>query len=62
MLPGDFTGHLGLIGMQSLDKSVNLVLELSEKFDMIILNGDPICSGKITWSRGTQKSSIDFYL
>ena len=29
---------------------------------MVILNGDPLCEGEVTWRKGNQKSSIDFVL
>ena len=62
LLMGDFNGHLGFIGKQDLDRTGNIVLDIAEKHNMVILNGDPLCEGEVTWSRGNQKSSIDFVL
>ena len=60
ILLGDFNGHLGFIGDQALNRNGSMVLDLAEKYDCVILNGDPACKGEITWSRKKQKSSIDF--
>ena len=62
ILLGDFNGHLGFLGKQPLDRTGNLVLDIAEKYNMIILNGYPLCVGETTWSRGEQSSSIDFIL
>ena len=45
VLLGDFNGHLGFIGKQTLDKTGNIVLDIAEKYNMVILNGDPLCDG-----------------
>lgn len=62
ILLGDFNGHLGFIGEQNVNKNGNIVLDIAERYDYVILNGDPACIGEVTWSRQNQKSSIDFIL
>ena len=59
---GDFNGHVGFIGKQEVNNNGNIVLDMAEKFNLVILNGDPRCEGETTWSRGELKSSIDFIM
>ena len=35
-LLGDFNGHIGYIGEQKLDKNRNLVLDIVEKFGLVL--------------------------
>ncbi|XP_068246511.1 uncharacterized protein [Palaemon carinicauda] len=51
ILLGDFNGHLEFIGQQSLDRTGSIVLDIAEKHNMVILNGDPLCEGEVTWKR-----------
>ena len=62
ILLGDFNAHLGFLGNQKLDVNGNLLLDIAEKYNLIILNGDPLCKGEITWSRNNLKSTKDFIL
>ena len=39
-----------------------MVLLWLEEYNLVLLNADPNCSGETTWSRGEQKSSIDFLI
>lgn len=59
---GDFNGHLGFIGQQTVNYNGQIVLDFVTEQNLIILNDTPKCSGTYTWSRNSQKSSIDFVL
>ena len=54
---GDFNGHLGYIGTQKLDKNGRLVLDLTDKYNLIFLNDLPHCEGKVTLMRDDKKNS-----
>ena len=58
----DFNGHLGFIGEQEVDSNGRMVLELMERYNLILLNADDRCEGKITRSFRQEKSAIDFVL
>ena len=62
LILGDFNGHLGFTGKQKLDNMGKMILEMMEKYSLILLNGDDKCEGQTTWSRDKQKSAIDFVL
>lgn len=62
ILLGDMNAHLGFIGMQKINENGKLVIDIMEKYGLILLNGDFNCEGETTWSRGNQKSAIDFIL
>ncbi len=59
---GDFNGHLGFLGEQSINRNGKIVLELMENNNLILINDTPLYEGIYTWSRGIQKSAIDFVL
>ena len=61
ILMGDFNAHIGVVGEQSINNNGQLLLEFQEKHNLILLNGDLNCRGETTWSRGNQKSAIDFF-
>lgn len=58
---GDFNGHIGIIGQQSINENGRKLLNLSEELNLTILNCDLECKGETTWER-EQKSTIDFAL
>ena len=62
IIMGDFNGHLGWIGDQKLDENGKIVKEIAYKYNMTIANMDEKCTGEITWTRGEQKSTIDYML
>ena len=62
MILGDFNGHVGYIGNQKLDKNGEIVLNMMEKFNLVLLNDDPKCKGETTWQQGSKKSTIDFVM
>ena len=62
VLMGDFNAHLGYIGNQPLNRNERNVLKLINKYDLILLNDDPICIGEVTREQGNNKSVIDFIL
>ena len=62
LMLGDFNGHVGFIGPQQCDDNGRMVLNWLEEYNLVLLNADPNCSGETTWSRGSQKSSIDFLM
>ena len=62
VLLGDFNGHLGFIGPQDLNCNGRLILELMERFNLVLLNGDDKCKGTITRSQREENSAIDFIL
>ena len=59
---GDFNGHVGFLGKQRLDKRGQKVLDLLERWNLVLLNGDMNCTGEYTWVEGEHKSVIDFIL
>ena len=59
---GDFNGHIGILGEQNLDKNGQVILEWMNNYSLILLNSDDECRGTYTWSRGSQKSVIDYML
>ena len=62
VLAGDFNGHVGFMGSQSLNENGERILRLIEECDMRMLNMEENCFGKNTWERGDQSSIIDFIL
>ena len=59
---GDFNAHLGFIGEQETNYNGQLVLDFMTERNMILMNDTDKCSGTTTWSRQSQKSTIDFLL
>merc|ERR1739840_78220 len=59
---GDFNGHLDILEDRKEDENGKMVMEWISTYGLILLNAEEICSGKYTWSRGEQKSAIDFVL
>ena len=62
LILGDFNGHLGFLGPQQCDENGRMVVNWLDEHNLVLLNADPNCTGETTWSRGEQKSSIDFML
>ena len=62
ILLGDFNGHLGYIGPQALNFNGENLLNIMEKWNLILLNGDNECVGEITRRQGDIGSTIDFIL
>ena len=44
---GDFNGHLGFIGEQELNENGRYVLEIMEGYNLVLLNGDLNCDGRM---------------
>ena len=59
---GDFNGHIGILGHQKENQHGKLVLNWIEEDGLTLLNLDDKCEGVYTWSRGNQKSVIDYAL
>ena len=59
---GDFNGHIGFIGPQDLNRNGKYLLDIMERFNLILLNGDDRCQGEITREENGNKSAIDFIL
>ena len=59
---GDFNSHVGFLGPQKLEEKGRLLLNLIEKWNLIMLNGDQRCLGEITRVQGRQRSAIDYIL
>ena len=59
---GDFNGHLGLLEDRRDDINGEMVMKWLDEFDLILMNADEKCEGVYTWSRGDQRSAIDFML
>lgn len=62
IVTGDFNGHVGFKGKQTVNKNGNIILEWMEKYRLIMLNDDEKCTGEYTWSREGQRSVIDYFL
>ena len=59
---GDFNGHIGILGHQKANQHGKIVLKWIEEDGLTLLNLDENCEGVYTWSRGDQKSVIDYAL
>ena len=59
---GDFNGHIGILGHQKENQHGKIVLKWIEEDGLTLLNLDEKCEGIYTWSRGDQKSVIDYAL
>ena len=59
---GDFNGHIGLLGHQKQNQHGKVILKWIEEDGLTLLNLDEKCEGVYTWSRGDQKSVIDYAL
>ena len=59
---GDFNGHVGFLGPQDVNRNGKYVLDIMEKFNLILLNGDDGCEGEITREENGRRSAIDFIL
>lgn len=57
---GDFNCHLAEIGGRK-ERATDL-RNLVETNNFRILNLDPFCQGRATWSRNNQETAIDFIL
>ena len=62
MIVGDFNGHVGFKGKQTVDVNGNMILDWLEVYNLVMLNDDFRCTGEITWKRNEQESVIDFVL
>lgn len=62
LILGDFNAHLGFVGEQEINFNGKLVVEIMEKCSLTLLNCTNECEGTYTWSRGNQRSVIDFVL
>ena len=59
---GDFNAHLGFIGEQETNYNGQLILDIMTERNMILMNDTDKCTGTTTWSRQSQKGTIDFLL
>ena len=59
---GDFNGHLGFLGEQSLNENGRFVIDMMEENNLILLNTDESCIGVNTREENGHKSAIDFVL
>ena len=55
LMIGDFNGHVGFLGEQTLDRNGQMIIEWLEKENLIMLNDDTKCDGLYTWQRQNQK-------
>ena len=62
MILGDFNGHLGFLGPHQMNKNGELLYNLINKYNLILLNGHPECTGEITWEQKNKRSVIDYIL
>ena len=62
ILLGDFNGHIGIIGEQPQNFNGKIVLDLMSECRLVLVNATEKCNNTYTWSRGEQKSAIDFIL
>eukprot|EP00794_Sanderia_malayensis_P017185 gene17185-18915_t len=59
---GDFNAHIGIIGEQQINWNGKEIPDLMSEDNLILMNDTDKCNGLYTWSRGEQKSVIDFIL
>ena len=62
ILLGDFNGHIGIIGEQPQNLNGKIVLDLMSECRLVLVNATEKCNNTYTWSRGEQKSAIEFIL
>ena len=62
VLLGDFNGHVGFLGSQKENRNGKFVIDVINKNNMILLNGDDICEGLYTWGSKEYRSVIDYVL
>ena len=62
MIMGDFNGHIKWWDGKDDDKNGEMLLEWIQDYGLIMLNMDDRCIGKYTWSRGENKSVIDYMM
>ena len=62
MIMGDFNGHIKWWDGKEDDKNGGMLLEWIQDYGLIMLNMDDRCIGKYTWSRGENKSVIDYMM
>lgn len=62
LMNGDFHGHVGFLGERTLDRSGQMMIDWTEKDNLILLNDDVKCDGLYTWKRQDQKSVIGYSL
>ena len=62
LIIGDFNGQIGFLGPQIFNRNGKNVLDLINKYDLILMNSDPICIGEITREQADSRSAIDFVL
>ena len=62
ILLGDFNGHIGFIGEQQLNKNGQIILNLMERHNLVLLNDNERCHGKVTWQERNMKSTIDYMM
>ena len=58
ILMGGFNGRLGFLGPQNGERVWNWM----SSYNLILSNGDPNCTGVITWASRGRESAIDFVL
>ena len=61
-LLGDFHGHNGILGDQQINHNGNLIMDITTECTLILLNSTDKGDGTYTWSRGDQKSVINFVI
>ena len=62
LIIGNFNGHIAEIGYQKENYNGKIMKSFVDRHNLSILNLLDECSGKITWSRGIQYSTIDYML
>ena len=64
ILLGDFNGHIGIIGEQPQKFNRKIVLDLMSECRLVLVNATEKCNtcNTYTWSRGEQRSAINFIL
>ena len=62
IIVGDFNGHTGFLGPQSMNKNGYIMLDLIDKNNLILLNGHPKCKGGIIWQQRERKSTINLII
>ena len=59
---GDFNGHIEEIGYQKENNNGKIMKNIIERYNLSMLNLNDNCTGKNTWQRQDQKSTIDYAL
>ena len=60
ILIGDYNGHIKEIGTQKENINGKTMKSIIDRHNLFLINTSDKCTGKVTWQRNEQKSTIDY--